>query len=323
MQVILSQPYVGPLYWWFDQERSLSLSKTPSHEYYANLFGDVAANLDAALACALIYETFIIPPADAVHPGMGDLDHMAPSDLGLTVAPWDAMEDGRRVADQLGDGWRTDPVLSELLEGKSEWAAEMELQYAVTDALLAFEYDVPVLCSDGRRAVVRRLIDLGLIAVDQPTADQFEEPSSTSSMVDSYTSVAGLTFGVDGVRDFMELKGVADLRKYADTFRRVLESPETTKLGDLYPAIAQAMERQAVATKVKGAFETAGKILDVGSLAPGVGSVPGALAIGADLAAAGAGRRAKKARWYELSWATASYRSRRDLERELGRRGLR
>jgi hypothetical protein len=170
---------------------------------------------------------------------------------------------------------------------------------------------------------VRRLVDLGLVVVDQPTADRFEAPSVISTMVEPYTSVAGLTFGVDGVRDFVELKAVEDLRRYADTFRQVLDAPETAKLGDLYPAIAQAMERQEVATKVKGAFEVAGKTLDVGSFVPGAGPMPAALAMGADLVVAGAGRRAKKARWYDLSWATAAYRSRRDLENELERRGLR
>ena len=49
------------------------MSKDPAHPYYAALFGNVSAHIDVALACALIYEDIIIPAADAIAPGLGEL----------------------------------------------------------------------------------------------------------------------------------------------------------------------------------------------------------------------------------------------------------
>ena len=323
MKVILSHPYCGPIYWWFEQERSSALSKKPKHSYYASLFGDVDSHLDVALACALIYEDFVIPAADAVYPGLGELKHFCPADLGLEVSQWDPVHEARRLSESVCESWRSDPVLRPLLSGKTESEVGMELHYAVADVLLAAEYDAPVLCSDGRRAVVRRLIELGAVGAHPDVATTFSSEGSVSQLVDSYAKVAGLTFGVDGIRQFADLKWMSPLREYADGFQRVLNNPRTRSVDDLYEAIASALESKALAERVQGAFEATGHVMDLAGLVPGIGTVAGLAGLGTDAGASTARNRIEHVRWFELSEAVAGARRRLALEAELRARGLR
>jgi hypothetical protein len=323
MKVILSHPYCGPLYWWFDQERSYALPKTPDHPYYAALFGDVDAPLDVALACALIYEDIVLPAADAVFPGMGDLQHIPAAELGLEVTSWDPLRDADQLSASVREEWRSDPALAQLLAGKSDTDVGLELHYAVADVLLAGEYNAPVLCSDGRRALVRRLIDLSVVQARPEVAAAFASDKSLGQLVDSYAKVAGLTFDADSVRTFVNLKWMSPLREYADGFQRTLADPRTRSTDDLYEAIAKAMESEALAERVQGAFEATGHVMDVAGLIPGVGSVTGFVGLGTDAAAAAAESAARRVRWFELSGIVTCARSRLALEQELGLRGLR
>jgi hypothetical protein len=323
MKVILSHPYCGPIYWWFSRDRKYAFPKKPGHSYYASLFGDVDKHLDIALACALIYEEFVLPAADAAYPGLGDLQHISPTDLGLEVSAWDAVHEARKLSDPIKDSWRSDMVLSQLLDKKSNAEVDMELHYAVADVLLAAEHRAPVLCSDGRRALVRRLIELGIVSPDPGVVAGFSSEKSVGEMVDSYARVEGLTFGTDDMRQFADLKWALPLREYADGFQRVLNDPSTQSVDDLYKAIASALESKLLAERVRGAFAATSQVMDLGGLIPGVGTVMSALGLGSDAGAAIAQGRAGRVRWFELSQAVSGARQRSALEAELRSRGLR
>lgn len=323
MKVILSHPYVGPIYWWFDQERQYAHPKKPGHPYYAALFGDVDRHLDVALACALIYEEFIVPAADAVHPGMGDMRHFSPADLGLEVSEWDPIHEAHRLSEHVRADWQADPVLAKLLAGKPESEVGLELHYAVADVLLAAAYNAPVLCSNGRRAVVRRLIELGVVPAHPGVAAAFSSDKSVTEMVDSYAKVAGLTFGADSLSDFADLKWMSPLREYADGFQRALDEPSTRSTDDLYEAIAKALETEALAKRVQGAFDATGHVMDLVGLVPGIGTVTGLIGLGSNAAAHAAEKQAARVRWFELSDAVAGVRRRSALEAELDARGFR
>ncbi len=322
-KAILSHPYSGSLYWWFSQERPHPYPKNPGHPYYAALFGHVDRHLDVALACALLFEEFVIPAADASFPGLGDLQHFSPDDLGLEVSSWDVLDEARRLSRSVQEDWTSDPLLSSLFAGKDEWVATMELEYAVADVLLAAEHRAPVLCSDGRRAVVRRLIELGVVTARPQVAASFASQQSKSEIVDAYARVVGLTFGTDGMRQFADLKWMSPLREYAEGFRGALEHPGTQSAEDLYEAIAQAMESKALAERVQGAFEATGHAMTIAGLIPGLGTATAVADLGAGAGAAAAQRRVEQVRWFELSEAVAAARSRAALDAELARRGLR
>ena len=316
MKVILSYPYSGCLYWWFAKERSPALSRRRTgHSYYDFLFGNVERHLDIALACALIYEDFVIPPADAISPGFGDLRHFTQTDLGIEVSEWDFLAEAHRVVEPVKESWQSDPLLTTLLGGKSDIEVSMELEYAVADVLLANEYDADVICSDGRRAVIRRLVELGIITASL-------EDKSVSHLVDSYTKVTGLTFGVDGVRRFIDLKWMAPLREYADSFRKTVENPSMRSTEDLYVEIAKAMESITLAEHIGGTFEATSQVMNMAGVVPGIGNVASLVSIGSSAGAVTARNRAKRARWVELSGAVLTARNRLALEDELRRRGL-
>jgi hypothetical protein len=323
MKVILSQPYCGAMYWWFNSERQHALPKNPSHPYYASLFGDVNRHLDIALACALIYEDFVIPAADAIYPGLGDLDHFSPADLGLEISAWDPIHEARALSDPVSEIWRSDPTLRKLLNEKTEPEAHMELHYAVADILLASEYKAPVICSDGRRAVVRRLIELGVANPDPTVARTFSLQKDVAEMVESYAEITSLTFETDDLRQFADLKWASPLREYADGLQRVLNDPHTQSIDDLYRAIADALESKILAERVQGAFAAAGHVMDLGALIPGVGTVAGAIGLGTNASAAIAQGRVEHLRWFELAQAVSGTRQLSAIEAELRSRGLR
>jgi hypothetical protein len=202
--VILSHPFCGPLYWWFYQERSFAMSKRPQHSYYRALFGEVDRHLSVALTCALVYQDFVIPAADAVYPAMGDLSHLSSAALGLEVSPWEPIHEAGKLADDIEELWRDDPLLSGLLAGKDATEVRLELHYAVADVLLAKEYQCPIICSDGRRTVVKRLLELGVVpGVTQPT-DGPEPPKPLGDLVDAYAQITGLSFGLDRVEQVLQ-----------------------------------------------------------------------------------------------------------------------
>lgn len=320
MKVILSYPYSGSLYWWFQKDRNHPLPKKPQHSYYAGLFGDVDKHLDVALTCALIYEEFVIPAADAVYPGFGDLSKFAAADLGLEVSEWDPIEAAQQMVGPVEGTWHEDPVLSALLRNRSD--PRMELLYAAVDVLLAREHRIPVLCSDDRRATVRRLLELGVVPSDPEIEAQFNSPGSLGQIVQAYSQVTALTFGADGLREFLALKEMSPLREYAQNFQRAMTRTEAQTVDDFFLAIAEAMESQALATRVKGTFEGTGQVLSVLGLLPGIGTAAGLAGIGTTAGTAAAAERAEEVSWFELSSVVAGARSRRALETDLKARGM-
>ena len=163
-------------------------------------------------------------------------------------------------------GWREDATLRELFATRPEHEIRLELHYAVADALLAADYDAPVLCSDGRRGVVQRLIALGIVPVDKRVASRFDSEKSLVDLVDAYTAISGLTFGVSSYRRFADLKDTPDLRQYGHAFQRALAKPSVKTADDLYETIAVAMSSKQLAHRIRGAFEATGHILDVAGL---------------------------------------------------------
>jgi hypothetical protein len=311
------------MYWWFSQERDVAQPKKPSHSYYASLFGEVDQHLNVALACALIFEDFVIPAADAVWPGFGDLRHFSAADLGLEVSEWEPVHEARRLSAALSEDWRSDPVLAGLLARKSETEVQMELHYAVADVLLAAEYNAPVLCSDGRRAVVRRLLDLGVVAAQPGVLKAFSSDRSVSEMVDSYANLVSLTFAPDGIRAFADLKWMSPLREYADGFQRILNDPRVRSVEDFYEAIAVALESKSLAESVQGTFKATGSVMDIAGLVPGVGTVAGLVGIGAAASAAAAQKQADRFRWVELGDVVASAHNLLAVEAKIRALGLR
>lgn len=311
------------MYWWFSQERDFAQPKKPSHSYYASLFGEVDRHLDVTLACALIFEDFVIPAADAVWPGFGDLRHFSAADLGLEVSEWEPVHEARQLSEAVREDWRSDPVLAGLLAGRPEPEVQMELHYAVADVLLAAEYNAPVLCSDGRRAVVRRLLDLGVVAAQPGVLEAFSSETSVSEMIDSYTDVVGLTFAPDGIRAFADLKWMSPLRDYADGFQRVLNDPHVRSVDDFYAAIATALDSKSLAESVQGTFKATGGVMDIAGLVPGIGTAAGLLGLGAAASAAAAQKQVDRMRWVELGGVVASARELVAVEAEIRARGIR
>lgn len=329
MRAILSHPYAGALYWWFSLtsgrfdgfiEKSQA-DKNPGNSYYRTLYGDVDANIDIALACLVIFDEIILPAADTVIAG-ANLAHGAFSEPAFGISGhWDFTNQASELVRKGEAELVEDVTISQILRRVPRLQRGLIVMTAVTDLLLMQEFNAPVVCKPGRAAIIRRLVDLGVV----PMRTEFRENLIAGSSIDKaarqYVQLTGLTFGGDDAGRLSALKWSDSVRKYASEFQRVLTTlPE----GDdaLWIAIAEARRSGESSSEISGYFSATSRAFSLVSLVPGVGLIAGPVAVLSDWAGVGAERRSQNARWYELDVAISQRRSMLALDEQLHKRGL-
>jgi hypothetical protein len=235
MQVVLSYPFAGAVYWWFARQNPDRLnvdmrSVRPRHGYYSALYENPARNVDVALSCLVIFDQVILPSADAWLPSVQNASGEREVPELDIVSDWRPLERTREILDHRVDDVLADPAIAASVTG-SDWTKRLQLEYAVMDCLLSSRYMAPVICSDRRRRVVRRVLELGLL-------DQDLDPSTSARMsqlsgdgaelkLASYTEVVGLTFAADDIYTLAELKHHDKIRSHASDFATMLTTADS------------------------------------------------------------------------------------------------
>jgi hypothetical protein len=326
MRVVLSHPFSGSVYWWFAQQvphiDPIQKSKTPGHEYYRTLYGDVDKHLDIALACAVVFEEVLLPAADAVFLGNSTRGGRRELPELNMIVDWEYLDAGRRLIEPITHDLLEDEVIGAVLRRVPDWGKEMALEYAATDIIMSAEHEAPVICAPGRRRLVLRLLELDVIGRDVAKVPSLKHGAIVGPALDKYEKIVGLTFSSDDVGSLAEIKWEETIRQYAKGFQAALLDPENTDYQDFLERIATAWISSKSAEEVSGAFSAASRTLSVVGLVPGAGTVAGVAGIGTDAAGAAADRRAKNLRWYQLGPEIQRLRSLRALEEELRTNGL-
>jgi hypothetical protein len=319
MRVILSHPYSGAIYWWFANQggdiHPDQKSKKPRYGYYRTLYGDVDKNLDTALACAIVFDDIILPAADSFIPG-------GVSNLGM-IGSCDPIHEAGKIASDLGSALLDDAEIERILRTVPHNARSQAIQYAVADILLAQEHNAPIICTLGRRALVQRLVELGIGGLSPLASEALLRLGvNASSGLQDYVTIVGLDVISRDTESLGRIKWNPDIRNYATKFQSVLFGvSEQAPIRDLYDAIGQAWESAEARRGLKGFFSATTRTLSVFGLIPAAGTVTGAAALASDAASSVTSRMEKKASWYELGPEMMRLERLDSLEAELKRRG--
>ncbi len=327
MKVVLSHPYSGALYWWLAAQSGVGGEqgkKRPRHRYYRTLYSNVDRNLDVALACCVIFEEVVLPGADVPYP---QFDQHGEDEMRLPAldlfSGWEPVHEARQLLVPHEEELLRDPVISSVLGYLPDDAQHLALLYAMADVLLTQIHLAPVLCTQGRRRIVLRLIELGIVDIPAEVTEAIRESEPMMEGLEGYVDIAGLTFLSDSIDRLARVKWNQKIRDYAANFQAVLLKDADAGFGRLLDDIADAWSSAAVATEISGVFATTSRSLGPVSLVPGAGSVAGLAAMGADGAGALAERRAEKLRWYELGPEILRFESLENMQAELRKHSLR
>jgi hypothetical protein len=327
VKIVLSHPYSGAIHWWFGQLHGVGgeqALKKPRMGYYRTLYGDVDNSIDIALACLVIFDEIVLPAADAAFPGIQESRSRGViADLALET-DWEPWQEGHALSRTIEAQLQRDVVIRRVLSRIPKHARGMILADAITDIILASQHKAPVICSPGRKALIDRLVAIEVLPdtyVSRELTPQVSE--GIRSGVASYVTTAGITFRTENLASLVDVKWHDRIRAYATEFQRVLTSNVSdVRLNSLYESIAAAWTTVDSNESMKSAFVATSRSFAIAGLVPGVGTVLGAIGVGADLSAAAIERRTEQLRWYELGPEIARYQSLRPLEEELRRRGL-
>jgi hypothetical protein len=266
------------------------------------------------LALAVIFEEVVLPPADAPMPGRSD---GFPNTLDFALPSFDVVRQAVDLLEHVGGDCLADQAIRRALAGVPERARPLVLEYALIDVLLSAEYSAPVLSGPGRRTIIERLIQLGVVPGSTSVAALLNQGGGVAEAVEAYSSIVGLRFAPDKADTLGDIKGDASIRRYAAGFQDALIAPGPDKTSQLLARIADAWESRAVADTLSGAFAATSRVVNPFGLVPGVGTVTTAIGIASDASQALAARRAATLRWYEFGPEINRFRSLRALEQAL------
>jgi hypothetical protein len=317
VKAILSHPFSGALYWWMDNQNPYHRGlrdKKPHHSYYRTLYGDVDRHLDTAIACAVVYEEVVLPPADAHMPGV----IAGPSGKTYTIpeleisTDWELLREAQNAVEPHVNDLLIDGEVARILRTVPSRVRRQVIIDAANDIAMSSQLGLSVICSPGRRALMGRLLELGLALGD--TSNDAGE--ALAAQLSDYVNVIGLRFNSTTVESLAKVKWQEDVRSYASVFQEVIAGEGGT-LESLYEAISIAWLNSETATQVAGSFSAVSRVMNFAGLVPGVGTVTGVLGIAADGASALAQRRVEAHRWYELGPTIQKVESLQRLEARI------
>jgi hypothetical protein len=298
-KIVLSQPFSGSLYAFFDRHLGGSMTrdgKRPPLAYYRALFGSNYRKFtELSLTLLVLFPEVILAPADNHMPDIQgcetDGNYQNPR-LGLSTSWRDFLEIQRELNEHVSKDLE-DPRIKKVLFPLSSDAKRQVLFDTRYDIYLAMVNDCPIVSAGGRR----RLIDL-LTASDYSARKLATSVSQSHlALATSYLDMVGIVFDPVSVNGLYTLKNDKTLRPYADGFTRVMLSASD-------PAGAQwemaALTRDAMDTDGLLKFATGGLkgTAEVLSFHPGLKAQASSLALKAG--AKFVGDFEKRQRWYQL-----------------------
>jgi hypothetical protein len=304
VKAIISHPYSGALYWWFASQLAVGgsqASKAPDHDYYRHLYDDVDRHLDIALATTVVFDEIILPAADVAFPGTHkDGRHRAP-EIGLS-SDWDHFHHATDVVRSHEEELRQDSLIGQFMPSES-WRHSLMVEYAAADIVLSAAHEAPVLCTPDRRAVITRLVELGLardlLGTDGSPAAMLSADVNVG--LSGYFTAVGLTFEDPSFDSITAMREDDRIRAYASGFqRRLVETSAPDADVRLVDLIADAIEAARALGQTAATFTAGGRALDIAGFIPGINIAASAGSIALDGAAEATSKRAEHHRWYEV-----------------------
>lgn len=318
-RVILSYPYSAALYAFFAEDMGRDgFGQGPPrprhpHPYYRTLFGDSYYRYEAiAISLALIFDQIILPPADTYLPADRDEGgNYVNADLGLEVH-WEQFSQLQDEAEAFVSLYLQDPVIIRILGRIPDFGRKMILQSCHYEILEAETTNCPIVCGEGRRAILQHLVHKQNISAELQNRANLQVLEDYLELLLPYFKVPG------DINTLCEIKQTRPLRQYAKAlFRAMGEAGKSDARRVLATEMLEAMNSVDFAERLAGFCETTSTVLSVAGLLPGIG-------LGASVASLGFSASAKRkaavaagAKWWEFAFEVTRQIQLRELRRKL------
>lgn len=311
------------MYWWFETLRGTGLTDpNVQHPYYRALYKDADKHLEIALTCAVAFKEYFIPPVDSPLPDSKAGKGYSVPELGLKT-DWDPIGAGgdllRKFRSDIFDNSR----ITEHLLGLDGNERDLEIQYALSDAIFSHRLNAPVVSSQGRSTLVSLLAEMGVLDSEIGTqgrnrAQQDRARASLVEQVGGFHDLIGFSFKRDSVERIARIRKNRHLRAYRRGFQNALtkDEPPSTDLADL---AVESVHRAKIADDVSSLLAFGSRTLSVSSLIPVVGTVTGVAALLSDGASGFFARQSRKNSWFELPTEIRRFQDKEMLYEHLSR----
>ena len=170
---------------------------------------------------SLIYDEVFVTPADNHWPESRFTESRdVHPELGLH-AEWDAYTDLFNDTDGVVTHYLNDPIVKEILT--NGFRSPVQYQQMVLSSILyelnlSRKHRCPILCSNGRKRIIERLIEIDRPAIHPSTITQ-----DKIEIVTNYMNVTGLLLSPSSLENLIDVKPDAQIRSYARSFLGMLQ----------------------------------------------------------------------------------------------------
>ncbi|TKD37243.1 hypothetical protein [Azotobacter chroococcum] len=225
-KIILGHPFSGALYGYLSDQIGKEYSHTRaigSHGYYTTLYGKRYKDfVNQSLMFSLIYDEIFVTPADNHWPKSESLDSRDfHPELGLH-AEWSAYTNLFNDTDGIVTRYLNDQKIGQILTDSFRIPRsnqKMVLSSILYELNLSRKHRCPILCSNGRKRIIERLIE-----IDRPAIHPTTIPEDRIEIVTNYMNVTGLLLSPKDLDNLIYVKGEAQVRDYAKSFLGMLQN---------------------------------------------------------------------------------------------------
>lgn len=257
-KIILGYPFSGALHGYLSDQIAKEHAHTNiigKHGYYTTLYGKTYKDfVEKSLMFSLIYDEIFVTPADNHWPESKSTESRDfHPELGLH-AEWDAYTDLFNDKDGMVTHYLNDRTIKEILTNGFRIPLpyqKMVLSSILYELNLSRKHRCPILCSNGRKRIIERLIEIDRPAIHPSTIAQ-----DKIEVVTDYMNVTGLLLSPSSLENLIDVKPDAKVRDYAKTFLVMLEryqgSPSKLNKLAVLDLARDAIEQEKVSKLVSG-----------------------------------------------------------------------
>lgn len=314
-KIILGHPYSGALYGYISDQIGVEYSHTNSignHGYYTTLYGKKYKKfIDQALMLSLIYDKVYLTPADNYWPESPTTQNRDyHPELGL-YAEWNTYKSLFNDTSGLVQHYLNDSqikkILSRIFRIPNEYQI-MVLSSILYELNLSRMHRCPIVCSNGRKLIIERLIQ-----IDRPATHPITLNSDKVEVISNYMSATGLFLSPTSLENLIHIKPEPQVREYARSYLLMLENYQALPTKSNQLAILElsrnAIEKEKISTLASGLFNWLGTLFRL------IGSTP--LSLASKGGSFAANWSADNAKWYALSGEIRKAESKAVLVRSI------
>lgn len=262
--VILGHPYSGALYAYFADQLQGEYSHTKTaHSYYKTLYGkNYDLYVEISLNLLLLYRNVWVCMADNPLPETASrmADRSCIPEIGLNLLEHNSIDYQKRrhYLDCLCEDYAIGHMLGTRMRiPKNSWW--QILDSAIDEALFSAKKRIPLICSYGRRQVIKRIVE-----IDRPSLEPILPELQHVKFIETYRSITGLAISPTGLDDLLQIKFDHAVRDYGDKLLDVAFSASSLDgvVDEFQVArlIQESMDNEVIAKRYSGAFRWAGNI---------------------------------------------------------------